>query len=298
MILLTEFQKAVKGEPHLGKHLFFDFRQFGSYIKAIAAQQIEGSKARAKALTAQFAACQCQDKSRRLNSKPISTLLVIDFDCQPGNLIDMTRAFSRYDGRRLLYTTPSHEAAVPRFRICIPLSRTIGCKVEWKRMASFFIEHYFQEELPAIDKMASCSIVHLWKAPCNSALVLAVDGTPYEPYIPPAPPVPPALDLKDMLTYPEGKTRAERYVIATIENVQQQLQSAPDGHRNHAINSAGHGLGKLIPSGLLTEQEVISIIVQSATFIQIAEEDGLTQAKATMRSGIEAGKRKGHSLDN
>jgi len=293
MILLTQFPKATKGETHRGEHLFFDFNQFSKYIKRLASEHIPGSKTQAKYKCKQFSACHCKDRSRLLRSHPVSSLLVIDFDCKPGNTVDMTAALSRYEGRRLLYTTPSHEADVPRFRICVPLTRTIDTKAEWRRMAGFFIEHYFREEIEVVDKPCCLDMVHLWKSPCNGATVLSVDGTPYEPYIPPAPPVKPAPDLTDMLTYPEGNKRAVRYVKATIAGVIEELTSAVEGKRNYAINYAGYGLGKLIHTGLLNEDEILSIVSHTNSFIQIAEEDGLQSALATLRSGIEGGKRKG-----
>lgn len=302
MILITEFSKAIKGEKHVGKHRSFDFDEFHAFLKMMAAETFEGTKAQVKDKAREFTACQCKDGSRRLLSYPVSTMLVIDFDCNPDSVVDMVKVFSRYSGRRLLYTTPSHETMVPRFRICIPLSRTVIDRDEWKRMAGFFIDHYYDKETEVrdgkgnscIDRMASCSMVHLWKAPCNDATVMAVDGKAYEPYIPPAPALPPAIDLSDMITYPEGKLRAVNYVKAAIRNVQDELNSVGEGYRNQAINSAAHGLARFIASGLLNEAEIENIIINTGAFMQIAEEDGLNTAKSTLRSGLQAGKRKAH----
>ena len=277
-----------------GEHRTLDFKELSAFMVSQSTNKVDGSVEDVKANVEGFTACHCRNSRRSLAFSPESNLMVLDFDCKKKTKVNMKSVWERYEGARILYTTPSHTHDAPRFRLLIPLSRPIDNKPDYRAMAKYFITRYFKEEAPEIDK-ASLNLVMLWALPCNGAKVSASCGDPYIVFVPPPEPVP-TYKTSEYTYDSTGRDRAKNYVMTTIQNVREQLNSTGAGNRNRTVNGAGYSLGRLIPSGMLTEGEAISVIADSVCFQSLAHDDGLESAKKSMMSGIVTGKQMGKVL--
>lgn len=82
----------------------------------------------------------------------------------------------------------------------------------------------------------------------------------------------------------EGRTG---YGAAALERELGRLAVAAEGERNHALNKAAHGLGRLVASGALGAEEAGRQLLRVALRIGLDEPEAL----ATIRSGLGAGMR-------
>ncbi len=79
------------------------------------------------------------------------------------------------------------------------------------------------------------------------------------------------------------------YGQAALERALGRLAVASEGTRNHALNAEAHGLGKLVAASHLRGSEVAERLLRVALQIGLSE----MEAKATIGSGLEAGKADG-----
>jgi|SRR5579871_745297 len=66
------------------------------------------------------------------------------------------------------------------------------------------------------------------------------------------------------------------------------LQAAPKGKRNHQLNKSAYNLGQIVGAKQLNEQDVITALTRTATFLGLGE----GEIRATLKSGLESGKQK------
>lgn len=81
----------------------------------------------------------------------------------------------------------------------------------------------------------------------------------------------------------EQKDRA--WAEAALEKEVEKVRTARKGDRNHQLNDSAFALGQIVGAGLLSESEVIRALES------VAEDDEPEKIPATIRSGIESGRR-------
>lgn len=81
----------------------------------------------------------------------------------------------------------------------------------------------------------------------------------------------------------------DRYVAAAVQAEVEQLARQTEGGRNAATFRAAAALGRFIPSGKLSESEVVDLVVAAAQATGLSEREAMN----TVRSGIRAGMAKG-----
>lgn len=86
--------------------------------------------------------------------------------------------------------------------------------------------------------------------------------------------------------------RVRAYLDAAVPAVVDSARSAGKGGRNEALNVAAHRLGQFVGAGWMTESEVHSLLEQAAAANGLTAEDGVRQVRATIRSGLRAGRAK------
>lgn len=97
-------------------------------------------------------------------------------------------------------------------------------------------------------------------------------------------------DAAELFAKPEpaevpNVTVASKYAAAALRYEAEKVGSAQEGTRNATLNRAAFSLGGLIASGMLTREDVESVLYQAATVVGLGEEE----IYATLNSGINAG---------
>ncbi len=75
------------------------------------------------------------------------------------------------------------------------------------------------------------------------------------------------------------------YVTAALNKELDQLAQAQPGQRNNLLNQAAFNVGQFVSAGLLDRSEVETLLEQAAATLGLS----LSEIKATIRSGLEAG---------
>ncbi len=87
--------------------------------------------------------------------------------------------------------------------------------------------------------------------------------------------------------------RHRRYAEAALESAVRNVRDAQEGNRNNTLNSEAFGVGQLVGAGLLDDYEVERALFRAATTNGLPE----SEARATIRSGLEAGKREPRDVE-
>jgi len=80
-----------------------------------------------------------------------------------------------------------------------------------------------------------------------------------------------------------------RYCQRALESEKQAAGNAAPGQRNNALNIAALKLGELVQPGGLSEREVWAALEDAAEASGLAQDDGWTSVKNTIRSGLRKG---------
>lgn len=224
--------------------------------------------------------------------------LVLDYEAQgdqtPTSLDDAAALWSGCHG--WIHTTHSHTPETPRFRVVIPLSRSVTAeeyRLVWRWAATRC--HSAGHGIDEACRDAS----RLWLLPVVRPGALAeyrlqplageegwldVDAVLEEQRRADAPP-PPAVRERREAT---GEDGAARYVRKALEGALDDLRRAPKGTRHHAIRSRAYHLGGLIHTGAIDAVEIERELMGEA---QRCGWDNLDKTRATVRYQIEAGAR-------
>lgn len=81
----------------------------------------------------------------------------------------------------------------------------------------------------------------------------------------------------------------DRYAVAALERICGRMVTSPEGTRNHMLNECAYGLGRVLARGGIDHGSAV------ATLVEAARRSGLTdtEIEATIKSGLEAGLKKG-----
>lgn len=82
-----------------------------------------------------------------------------------------------------------------------------------------------------------------------------------------------------------------KYATAALVNARRRIATAPAGTRNQALNNEALGLGHMIAAGALSEGLVRAELEAAAAECGLTADDGIEATRATIDSGLAAGKR-------
>lgn len=102
---------------------------------------------------------------------------------------------------------------------------------------------------------------------------------------PPAPAPRDGREVVPLPALPDDGSREQRYATSAMSRELEQLQAAPDGARNDALNRAAFSLGQLVAGGLLNEDTVRDTLESVALTIGLHE----TETRRTIASGMRSG---------
>lgn len=91
---------------------------------------------------------------------------------------------------------------------------------------------------------------------------------------------------------PPSERRLSAYVEAGVDLEVNKVRSAGKGGRNNALNEAAFALGQMVGAGWLSEGSAQSYLEAAAHDSGLAHDDGLKAVRATIRSGLQAGRQK------
>ena len=91
-----------------------------------------------------------------------------------------------------------------------------------------------------------------------------------------------------------GGTREEIYAGAALDGAARELSTAPVGKRNDSLNAIAYRLGRMVARGWLSRQEVELRLLAAAHACGLVGDDGEHSARATIKSGLEAGLQQPH----
>jgi hypothetical protein len=77
----------------------------------------------------------------------------------------------------------------------------------------------------------------------------------------------------------------QRHALAALEDEAQIVRVAPEGTRNHTLNTAAYNLGQLVANGSITESEVVEQLTASAQAANLPDHE----IERTISSGLKAG---------
>jgi hypothetical protein len=192
----------------------------------------------------------------------------------------------------ILYTSPSHTPATPRWRILCPtsgplppseraglLARVNGLFVgalsneSWALSQSYYVG--------AVEPGTHHEVIALDGRPIDQAHELAATaiGKPVKPKTPTAPATP--------FTMPAGD--GTPYGLRALESECQAIVNAPDGGKHHALNKAAYSIGGLVTAGQINEGHAAAAL--SAALNAIRHRCGdFDHATKTLRVAFEDGK--------
>jgi RecA-family ATPase len=157
------------------------------------------------------------------------------------------------------------------------------------------------KKLPGVDTRGDGGYVIAWDA---AALVRAVEAARFGLL----PTVPDTLrkalarrderaDPKPMQSPPMSApgNREEAFARTALERNVAELADTGEGGRNAALNGIAHRMGRLIGAGWIDERVVRAALENAAWDCGLWRDDGAKACRATIRSGLESGKRDPHS---
>ena len=219
------------------------------------------------------------------------SLAILDFD--GGAQIEsieagVSRLNSGNGGAAFVYSTHSHEpgAGAFKYRLVLPLLEPVAgadWPQVWKRLALHF------DGAPDPKAKDAARIHYLPSCPQGrelDAVALELDGQPLDvkalPELPTDTPTTPYIAPETR----GGDVYARRAFDAEIGRL-----CATGSNRNDALNQTARRLGQFIGAGRLDRLEVEAALLNAATANGYVSKDGEAQARATMKSGLDAGER-------
>lgn len=97
-------------------------------------------------------------------------------------------------------------------------------------------------------------------------------------------------------TYTTRPTGVAKYVLAALDREAEAVASAAKGTRNNTLNDAAFACGQLVHAGVISEHDVEARLLDAAAACGLVADDGERAVLATIRSGLEAGKRNPRDL--
>ena len=88
----------------------------------------------------------------------------------------------------------------------------------------------------------------------------------------------------------------DAYATKALDDECQAVAMAPDGEQNETLNTAAFNLGQLVGAGVLNRSEVERRLLDAAA--GYVQKDGEAQARATIRSGLNAGQNQPRDLSH
>lgn len=88
-----------------------------------------------------------------------------------------------------------------------------------------------------------------------------------------------------------GEEAVRRYANAALINALRRVAQAGPGTRNHQLNIEALGLGHIVAAGALPESSVRRMLEDAAAESGLTADDGIEATRATIESGLSAGKR-------
>ena len=92
--------------------------------------------------------------------------------------------------------------------------------------------------------------------------------------------------------------RVRAYVDAAVANECEAVARAPSGARNETLNKAAFALGTLVGAGALDAGMAADVLFAAAIAASLVKDDGPRACRATIRSGLEAGRRSPRDLSD
>ena len=210
--------------------------------------------------------------------------LVLDYD-DGADPMEATRQLDESGVCYILYTTHNHTPDKPKFRIVIPLARSVRGEVWpdfYPRAARFFGQGKTDEKCKDASRL-----YYLPAHPKNRA------GDAFSFYFP-GDLLDPDDVPSDATPTPEPQPRRAAapnanglrpYVRAAFDRELSSVQHAAKGHRNDALNRAGYNLFQIVAAGELDAGSVESALLDAATANGLTE----TEARRTLQSARDAG---------
>lgn len=121
-------------------------------------------------------------------------------------------------------------------------------------------------------------------------LAEVLSGKPTSP--PETPANPPSSALPRVISSPPSERRLSAYVEAGVDAELAKVRGAGKGGRNNALNEAAFALGQMAGADWISESAAASWLEGAAHDCGLAKDDGIGQVRATIRSGLQAGRRK------
>lgn len=94
-----------------------------------------------------------------------------------------------------------------------------------------------------------------------------------------------AKDKQTQREHQREYARREKYAQAALLGEAEKVKAAPNGMRNDALNRAAFSLSQFLESGLLDEETIAETLNEAAQIAGL----GVTEIRATLRSGMKAG---------
>ena len=114
------------------------------------------------------------------------------------------------------------------------------------------------------------------------------------PKVAPAPVASPVAPNVPPMCSAETGARERAFAEAALDGMRAEVAGLTVGSRNNALNGIAYRLGRLVARGWLSASEVESTLVDACSANGLLRDDGIKQVRATIRSGLTAGKRKPH----
>lgn len=103
-------------------------------------------------------------------------------------------------------------------------------------------------------------------------------------------------DAKPAVAPPQSppRSREEAYARAALKGVAAELADTGHGGRNHALNAIAYRMGRMIAAGWIDDPTVRAALENAAADCGAWRDDGAKQCRATIMSGLSAGKKEPH----
>lgn len=232
-----------------------------------------------------------QNNHRKNEYFKSAQIMGVDFDHGP----DVTGLLDKplvYEYAFMVYATPSSTPAAPRSRALFALDAPINDPDQYKRLVKRLLLAFNADNIDDQCK-DTVRIFYGCKGKETSEVTTAVLPIVILETLPPHPDelkrVP---DPNAPQTLPVVGGSYEKYVQAALDDEISTLRTVPE-NQNNALNKASFALGQLVGSSWtqLSRHEVEQALYDAVVANGYVARDGEHAARATIRSGIEAGMR-------
>lgn len=210
--------------------------------------------------------------------------IVLDYD-DGADPMDATRALDERGVCYIAHSTHSHTPAAPKFRIVIPLARSVPAKAWpefYPRAARFFGQGKTDEKCKDASRLYF--LPSHPKSHAADAFSFYYPGDLLDPDDVPsnAAPTPQAQPRR---AQPSDREGLRPYVRAAFDRELNSVCSASKGSRNDVLNRAGYSLFQIVAAGELDAATVESALLDAATGAGLSE----AEARRTLQSARDAG---------